>query len=787
MKYLNITCTRWATVTLSVIICTMSWASTVSENMARTIASRFMTGKTWQVAVETSAHHAQSSSRPYYVFNANEGGYVIVAGDDRVPAILGYSRSGTLDPNTAPPALLGLLDSYSQQIDALSSQPQLHQAVSSNLPAIAPLVSCHWNQREPYNQQLPYVDSNQAVTGCVATAMAQIMYYYKWPARPSATIPAYITKTNKIDMPALSPVDFQWELMRDIHLNEESPSSTAVSTLMLYCDQALQMDFLKTSSSASTSAIPSALINYFDYSPSARYVKRASFTTNEWEALLYNELRQSRPVVYRGSKDPGGHSFICDGYDGNGLFHINWGWGSMSDGYYVLSILNPSDQGIGSADGSYGYIFEQGMVIGITPGSNVPSEHIVRFYSMTLDEQKSSRPSTSDNFQVTVCGRYLNCTSAEETFNYGWGLYDGDELLSTVYSGSRTTPLAPNYYIARTCKINFGSGISNGTYTLRPIYSKLGQSDWHWCEGASVNYILVNINGNSCSIIPYGLDTSSNYVIDDVSCTGTFHNGKTVTVIVDATNTGHNTGDMMYLYVDGAKASVALSEIEPGQSGTFTFKFVPQTTGTKTLTFSLNADGSAPIATRTITITAMPAASLKVSHQVLNVTDVTNKVITGKSFSVISQFSNTGQTNYDEEVTIKLYRITSGNSGTLVQTKTLPLQLPAGNSGNVQFDCDNVIDGQKYFAYVYYYSSGGEVKLTPSTYTYTISFPSAGTLQPGDINGDSVVDIQDINLCINIMLGKQQQSQYIGSADVDNNGTVDIQDVNMVINIMLNK
>ena len=171
-------------------------------------------------------------------------------------------------------------------------------------------------------------------------------------------------------MPQLEPVDFNWTAMQDTYLSNdtESDGARAAAQLTLYCDQVMTMDFQYGVSGAMTSRIPNAISTYFGYKRNAHCEYRENFSTQGWTDLIYSELAQGRPVIYSGSKASSGHAFICDGYDGEGLFHINWGWDGMSNGYYLLNVLNPDAQGTGIASEAYSYIYDQYIICNIDPG-----------------------------------------------------------------------------------------------------------------------------------------------------------------------------------------------------------------------------------------------------------------------------------------------------------------------------------------------------------------------------------------------------------------------------------
>ena len=803
---MNTFSTKMMTVVLAVASAVVASAAPVNENQALSAASRFMSGKTLTAVTLQRANRApgqQATAQAYYVFNAQASeGYVIVAGDDRVPAVLGYSDNGTFDPANVPPAMQALLDGYAAQIAGLPQDAQAPQQVSRT--PIRPLLHSIWGQGEPFNYYLPFTRTTtsdgvtrawHAKTGCVATAMAQVMYYHKWPPRTTQTIPAYTSsttsngKTLTFDRPAMPVTALNWDAMKNAYITTDSTqaSGQAVAKLMEYCDQALEMQFYASSSSAQTSEIPMALTSYFDYDATARYVKRISYTTTEWENLLYSELQAGRPVVYRGHKNPGGHAFVCDGCDANGLFHINWGWNSQSNGYFLLRDLNPDAQGIGGSDGECGYIYDQGMAIGIKPNNGGVNAINVMFYEMEITSTNGTRTSSGTDFSVTVLGRFLNNTPYDEIFDYGWGLYQGTTLKSVLSQSSRTSTLQPNYYITVERTLSFGSGLSNGTYQLRPIFKEQNQSTWKVCEGGMSNYVTAIISGNNCTFEANGTKADPNYVINNVTFGGTLNTGKQVNVTASVTNKGKSLDNIIYMFVNGVKTTSALSDLEENQTGDLTFHFTPTTAGTKTVTFSLNENGTSPLATRTVTINIMPEATLATSNKVLNITNgaVTN-YISSNMYSVETTFTNNGTTAYNEEVTLRLYRVSNGTSGSNVQDVTLPLQLAAGQSKVVRFDCDNVVDGEKYFAWVYYYSAGQQVR-GKGTSSYTIIFPNEPEYQKGDVNGDGKVDIADVNAVINVMLGKAAASSYKGNPNVNGQGDIDIADVNAVINLMLGK
>ena len=774
--------------TLSLILCLAvfcsMWAGVVSESQAQQIAYSFMSGRSRPVADMRLVHKAPSfnasAPSPYYVFNAvgTAGGYVIVAGDDRAPAILGYSNDGTFNVDDIPDAMRDWLDGYAAQMAMLDEGGTVATHVSMSAP-IAPLLTTAWSQKYPFNSMLPVLSSgNNASVGCVATAMAQVMRYWRWPQRPSMTIPAYVSETLHFNMPALEPIDFNWNAMQTTYLTTEAntPETRSVAELSLYCAQALQMDFQNNGSSSSTSDVPLAMNMYFNYSPKAKYLQRRFFTTEQWEALLLENLSAHRPVIYRGQKLSGGHSFVCDGYDGNGMFHFNWGWNGTSNGYYLLNVLNPDLQGTGSASGSYGYIIGQGMVTGLEPGSAGNSDFEVATKYIEIQSSKNTRTAVNQNFTVTQITHFLNIMNVSIDFDYGWALCKDDEIIKVLEVGYRSS-LSSGYYIYPSSTLSFGSGLSSGTYRIVPIYSRPSLGDWKPCIGADINYIGVVINGNSCTMVAHGASGQPNYAVNDVYVNGTMHNGRPVDVTLELTNLGGTRNDVVYMFANNTFAAAGFADIESDAQGIVPFRYVPDNVGTVNLKFAYDEEGTNVFATKQIFINQMPSAYLTGSARALNVTDQTNRIITANEFGVEVTVTNSSSSVYNEDISIKLYKRVYGTTGTLVQVLDKDIYLSPHKSTTLTFHLDNVIDGWNYFAKVYYYSSGEQVSLA-NVSTHTIIFPAASI--PGDVNGDSEVSIADINAVIDVILKGGNDL----SGDVNGDGEVNIADINAIIDII---
>lgn len=303
-----------------------------------------------------------------YIFNASGHGYVIVSADDVAYPLLGYSDSGCIDPSNMSPEMKWWIDGYGRQIE-WANEHGFKAAVdkeSRNWAPIAPLVKSRWDQGKPYYNECPEQNGSRCVTGCVATSMAQVMNYFKYPEVGTGRI-AYNTAGQRVALD-LSKRNFDWSNMLDVYTSGEytDEQASAVAYLMKCCGYSVQMNYTPQASGASGGIISNALVNNFKYDQDCITRLRDPYSSSEWEQMVYDNLKNIGPVVINGASPlDGGHSFVCDGYDGKGYYHFNWGWGGVSDGYFALDALNPEAQGTGGSAG--GFNFSQNAIFGIQP------------------------------------------------------------------------------------------------------------------------------------------------------------------------------------------------------------------------------------------------------------------------------------------------------------------------------------------------------------------------------------------------------------------------------------
>ena len=351
-------------------------AGFVNREQARAKAHHFLMekGRNRQLKdaeTRTKAVRSRGMTLPdyYYVFNAEgKQGFVIVSADDRTPEILGYCSEGSFDADEIPPNMAAWLQGYEDQIKYLQendNQPVLTRSYGESMPAVAPLLKTKWDQGRPYNNKLPTYDGYQCITGCTATALAQVMYYYQYPTGMTTEIPGYTTTKNRIKVNSLPATTFNWSQMVSSYSgNSTWTQDEAVAHLMEYCSKAILSDFDPYGTGSYSYLQRDALINYFGYDKGLKLKDRNSMTNAQWSQLLYDEVAAGRPVLYSGFPSYGsGHAFVLDGYDGYGMFHFNWGWSGWYDGFFKLDALSPS---------GFNFNYYQKAVFGIKPPSNVP-------------------------------------------------------------------------------------------------------------------------------------------------------------------------------------------------------------------------------------------------------------------------------------------------------------------------------------------------------------------------------------------------------------------------------
>lgn len=495
------------TLLLALIMCVnMAFSNPIDTITAKIVAANFWrqnnvvgikNGKTLRVQKEVPNFRVEQTDSLYqhfYILTAVDAvGFVIVSADDQATPILGYSMENSFEVQNMPPNLKDWLMGYEQAIqtaDAYRCSDEIRNEwgrllagealPTRSITSVSPLLTTNWDQGFPYNLSCPYdYDENDyTVTGCVATAMAQVMKYWEHPqigtGSHTYTHPIYGTLSANFESA------FAWNEM----LNNYSAASSytmmqasAISTLMYMCGVSVDMNYgveSQNGSSAITTAAallgtnplsqtyPSAenaLRTFFDYSSNLTGVAKSDYSNTQWISILKNELDSGRVILYSGSGSGGGHAFVCDGYSNNNTFHFNWGWSGYCNGYFSLSSLTPGSGGTGSGSGDYSY--SQQAVVGITPEnqSTHPNYDLVMYGSLTTSDTSYL---FGPNHNVVINCAIANAGSA--TFNGYLTAMVADLEGHVVAEVSTYASISANHYVNKSFTVQGGLPLGPGRY-----------------------------------------------------------------------------------------------------------------------------------------------------------------------------------------------------------------------------------------------------------------------------------------------------------------------------------
>lgn len=355
----------------------------------------------------------------YIVNDETSNRFAIVGADERLPKILGYSDYGTFELQDVSDDILDLLVYYDQQYEWLQTCEGNVKAKGVVTKKISPMVTAMWNQDEPFNNNCPLENGEHCVTGCVATAMAQLMYYYNYPEHGKGSI-SYTSGTNNISH-YFGTDTFDWSNMLDDYYNVDATEeqADAVSKLMYSCGVSVATKYGLENSTANRNNIPFALIHYFGYNPNLVAYNKNFFSTDEWYDIIDRELEAGRPILYGAfNEDDNGHRMIVDGRDENGLYHVNWGIRHTAtrtlNGYYSLDILRAAawENGEIIKESEKPYSYKHTMVCRISPQVVGTREDVFYANNFSIAEQEVE---IGQGCSFEISSIYCNSTRSSET------------------------------------------------------------------------------------------------------------------------------------------------------------------------------------------------------------------------------------------------------------------------------------------------------------------------------------------------------------------------------------
>ncbi len=496
----------------AVAIAMMMSAAPRSLSDAQAVANKFLTSdanRVMRMAPNSQrlklAHTAlQTDQKPaFYVFNnGDNNGFVLVSADDNAREVLGYSETGSFNEADMPENMRVWFQHYAEEIAwaAANGKNFRQQTPKRAVSPVSPLLQTKWNQDKPYNNLCPtdQTDNTKAATGCVATAAAQIMKYWNHPVQGvgshtdnwdnSGAYSDYQGKGKGSEFADFGATTYDWDNMLNSYKGSYNETQAkAVATLMYHvgisCDMTYGGDAVR-GSGALTTDMAKALYTYFKYDKSLKYIMMDYTGYDKFVELFIEELEAGRPILMGGAtKNYEGHEFVCDGVDKDGLFHINWGWGGMSDDYFVLSALDPDQQGIGGAASKNGFTVQVEAVIGIKPDEGgalsaplvtvEPDQDGNYDYKFSKTAAKKSETIKFSTQQAYNSGP-AEITNAPVVF----AVYKQDSTFLQAFGSDKFSMEAMSkYYSALSVSANF-NGLAAGEYLMALAFRMDDSQDW---------------------------------------------------------------------------------------------------------------------------------------------------------------------------------------------------------------------------------------------------------------------------------------------------------------------
>ena len=451
------------------------------------------------------ARKAPAKNQSFYVVNDETNNrFVIVSADERMYQILGYSDNGAFSAEEASDGLLFLLDEYNRQYELVSSlgctsaSPQKNKAITP----IAPLLSTKWHQIDPYWLQCPQYSGEYCVTGCVATAMAQVMAFHRYPDNALGGSLSY--KTSTLGLYQYLNFDsqhFDWNKIQNTYgyyydengVRHNAPERTAeekneVAKLMHACGVSVFMDYNISANGGSGAYpfdIPYALIHYFGYNPNIYYASKDYYKRVEWDSLIVSELNANRPVIYGGHGSLGGHSFVLDGVDDNGRYHFNFGWNGNNDGYFELDAISPS---------YYNFSSNQTMILLVSKDVVGTPSDVFYTENFTLGKSATVGSTIKARFNPYCYSNSSNTQTAKFKGEYGVGVFDKNwNFVKSLYSNHEEFHAWSHYVYSRNVDVRFDASTftDNSAYYIA-LYAQsddsseptrmrtsMGANDWY--------------------------------------------------------------------------------------------------------------------------------------------------------------------------------------------------------------------------------------------------------------------------------------------------------------------
>lgn len=478
------------------LLCCMSiWARTPEQ--AACVASEFLSSKnTPAVRRMQQAEKAEAVTAPVeiaytqmqvdnapavYVFNG-EDGFVLVSAEDDARAVLGYSDHGRFDATDMPENMQFWLQMYADELARYEAnkpvlkagQVSMHRAkraATDSYPTITPILGdVEWGQDEPYNNLCPTVGGERSVTGCVATAISQIMYVHKYPTKGTGS-KTYTTESHGLQLSVnFGATTYDWGNMLPYYKNNyNSTQANAVATLMYHVGVAADMDYDPDGSGAISSAALAAITEYFGYNKSIHVLPKDFMKEETVLQTVASDLQEGRPVYISGSTvNQEGHAFVCDGIQSDGYLHINWGWNGSGNGYFALSALDPENQGTGGSASDLAFTEGVCLYTNIKPTVGGEAMPLITVDKLTRTSSDAINKTTAVGFSLDAFTSTGIATAAGMVTYFIYN--NAGEVVNKVKIG--TFELDPGYGYTSAINISqkLPSNLAQGDYELEIRY-----------------------------------------------------------------------------------------------------------------------------------------------------------------------------------------------------------------------------------------------------------------------------------------------------------------------------
>jgi len=777
---------------------TTAGAKAQSFLMSQTTRGRLMSTAAHDVKLEYTATSAADASRAtYYIFNTS-GSFVIVSGDDRAEEILMYGDA-PLDMNNIPTNMQVWLEGYQEQLEWLVANPDVEvQTAAQRAPrraskVVEPLLTAIWDQSAPFYNLCPTVGGSTCLTGCPATSLSMIFYFWKWPTAATGEMPAY-TDYNGTSYDALPSATFQWSLMRDDYTGSYTTAQgNAVATLMRYVGQAEHMAYGVSASGilATEASLIVDACNLLGYdSNTVRLVQKTTALTNgetlytddEWQEMMINELEEGRPIEYLAiSSLRGGHAFNVDGYDGDGMFHINWGWSGSGNGYCALNAFADNAAAVFNQ-------FQQ-MVIGIQP----PEEYFGPYIRVKPTEVELAGR-VGDTTMVTFELSSVNLTDAVtlklEDENGVFAVNPSTiSIAASEDTALVTVSFMPQDFGTFTATVVCSSpGATDkrvtvtGNATLRKYVPVMQSADESAVTSTSFRADWTD-QTPSRHVAGYTLEVSQNQLIPTVTLLDEYDWSG---LAKETANKAKSATDYLpegwefsgnKLYLDGG--CISLSRGATITTREYDFRgydkatvvitgkaYSANTVGTSTLTLSTASNEDE---TQVLTL----AAEYATDTVVLDVA-TTDQIYIMAGYFPDLQDIKVYAGDLREVPSLNAAKVSGGETYRLIE----------GITPDRAYTVTDLLSGGTFYYRVKTQFTDGTWCDWSNIQTVTLSAVSHMT---GDVNHDGVVNISDVTALIDFILGGDSQGACVVCSDVNGDGVIDISDVTALIDLVLEK